>query len=102
MNKQIERFWKQEELPEIPQYTEKEKYCELYFANTVKRDVDGRFIVRLPKRSDIILGDSKEQALRWFFSIKRKFSKDSEQNYVQFMENYIKQNHMFLLKDKEP
>lgn len=61
MNKQIERFWKQEELPETPRYTKEEKYCELHFADTIKRDDDDRFIIRLPKQSDIILVDSKEQ-----------------------------------------
>lgn len=40
LKRQIERFWKQEELPETLQYTEEEKYCEIYFADTVKRDMD--------------------------------------------------------------
>lgn len=96
LNNQLERFWKQEELLEAPQYTEEEKYCEEYFAETFKRDPDGRFIVRLPQRSDIKLGDSKEQAFQRLLSLERRFAKDSKvkEEYVKFMDDYIAQNHM--------
>lgn len=58
---QIERFWKQEELPKTLPYAEEEKYYEKYFEETVKRDREGRFIVRLPTRKDVTLGDSYER-----------------------------------------
>ncbi|XP_071581723.1 uncharacterized protein [Temnothorax nylanderi] len=83
--------------------TKEEKYCEEYFVNTVKREPDGRFIVRLPQRSDVILGDSKEQAYRRLLSLERRFSKDPElqKKYVKFMDDYLKQGHMSVLTDEE-
>ncbi|XP_071574578.1 uncharacterized protein [Temnothorax nylanderi] len=103
LSRQIERFWKQEEFPEIPQYTEEEKYCEEYFVNTVKREPDGRFVVRLPQRSDVLLGDSKEQAYRRLLSLERRFSKDPafQKEYVNFMDDYLKRGHMSVLADEE-
>ncbi|XP_024891601.1 uncharacterized protein LOC112467287 [Temnothorax curvispinosus] len=89
LSRQIEQFWKQEEFPEIPQYTEEEKYCKEYFANTVKREPDDRFVVRLPLRSEVILGGSKEQAYRRLLSLERRFSKNREfqKEYVKFMDD---------------
>lgn len=101
LNQQIERFWKQEDCPDTAQYTEEEKYCEKLFSDTTKRDADGRLIVRLPQRSHIKLGDSKEQALRRFFSLERRLAKDSNllQEYTRFIDDFLDQNHMSVINE---
>lgn len=98
LNQQIERLWKQGELPETPEYTGEEKYCKQYFLETLQRDNEGRFIVRLPRRQQINLGDSKEQATRRLLSLERRFAKNStlQREYVKFMDDYIEQNRMFV------
>lgn len=96
LNKQIKRFWKQEELPEVLQYTKEEQYCEQYFIDTVKRNRDGRFIVRLSQRGNVTLRDSKEQAFRQLLSLERRFARNRglQQEYGKFMNDYFSQNHM--------
>ncbi|XP_011884088.1 PREDICTED: uncharacterized protein LOC105571229 [Vollenhovia emeryi] len=103
LNSQLERFWRQEEIPETIQYTEEEKYCEKHFEETVQQDMDGRFVVRLPQRSEVHLGESKEQALRRLLSLERRFTKDSKlrEGYVNFMDDYLKKNHMSLSQNIE-
>ncbi|XP_011876948.1 PREDICTED: uncharacterized protein LOC105567034, partial [Vollenhovia emeryi] len=64
LSKQVERFWTQESIPEDRKYTAEEEECERYFTDTVKRNPDGRFLVRLPMRSEVILGNSRAAALR--------------------------------------
>ena len=61
--KQLEQFWEQEEVPER-RYAKDEEACESYFVNTFRRNDNRRFIVRLPKRENVILGDSEKQAQR--------------------------------------
>ncbi|XP_024888616.1 uncharacterized protein LOC112465338 [Temnothorax curvispinosus] len=60
---QLERFWKQEETLEKRSLTQEEIECERQFHESVKRDETGRFIVTLPKKPGVKLGDPENQAL---------------------------------------
>ncbi|XP_067217110.1 uncharacterized protein [Linepithema humile] len=57
---QLERFWNQEETREKRCLTKEEAECERQFIETVERDNTGRFIVALPKKPEVELGESKE------------------------------------------
>ncbi|TGZ49095.1 Uncharacterized protein DBV15_11835 [Temnothorax longispinosus] len=69
LSEQVERFWKRETFPDTPHYTKEELACETMFIETVKRDESGRFIVRLPIREDVKLGDSRDTAYRRLISL---------------------------------
>ncbi|RLU19427.1 hypothetical protein DMN91_007984 [Ooceraea biroi] len=68
LNKQLERFWAQEEGQENRQLNIQETYCENYFDETTTRDSAGRFIA-CPERKELGLAiqDSKQQddSTRW-------------------------------------
>jgi len=58
----LQRFWEQEEIV-APVRTKEEEVVEIYFVEKTTRDETGRFIVRLPRRSqDLQLGDSYTMA----------------------------------------
>ncbi|XP_071631880.1 uncharacterized protein [Temnothorax longispinosus] len=103
LNQQIERFWTQEEIVRTKQYSEKEKACEEYYIKTFKRDSTGRFIVRLPTRANVKLGDSKQLALKRFLALERRFAKNPnlKAEYVKFMRDYQEQDHMSVVSDDE-
>ncbi|XP_071654107.1 uncharacterized protein [Temnothorax longispinosus] len=96
---QLERFWKQEETLEKRSLTQEEIECERQFHESVKRDETGRFIVTLPKKPGVKLGDSGNQALQRLYSLERRFRGDPalKNAYVQFMEDYETQGHMSLM-----
>lgn len=98
LQKQIEQFWDQEEIQER-QHTKEEEACESYLASTFRRDESGRFIVRLPKRENVTLGDSEEQARRRLISLERRFAKDPElkRAYEEFLREYEEQGLMTLV-----
>ncbi|XP_063924727.1 uncharacterized protein LOC135138680 [Zophobas morio] len=76
---------------------EDETLCETHFRETVQRDHDGRFIVRLPiKNNKINIGNSRNAALKRFFSLERNLIKNPhvKTNYVDFMLEYQNLNHM--------
>ncbi|XP_055603906.1 uncharacterized protein LOC129752138 [Uranotaenia lowii] len=52
--------------------------CEEHFKQTVQRDDSGRYVVRLPMRTEMVslLGDSNALALRRFKSMERNFAAD--------------------------
>jgi len=96
LSEQVERFWKQETIPEACQYTKEDVECETKFIETTERDEIGRFIVRLPVCMSVKLGDSKDSAYRRFIALERRLSKDPtlRASYVDFMQEYEQQGHM--------
>ncbi|XP_071579802.1 uncharacterized protein [Temnothorax nylanderi] len=92
---QLERFWNQEETHEKRSLTQEEAECERQFRESVKRDETGRFIVSVPKKLEVKLGDSENQALQQLYSLERRFKGDPalKNAYVQFMEDYKNQGH---------
>lgn len=74
---------------------EEEETAE-YFRQTTSRDVNGRFIVHLPKKSIVKnLGSSLTMASSRFLSVERRLQGDEKLKieYTAFMEDYIKLGH---------
>ncbi|GFW58402.1 DUF1758 domain-containing protein [Trichonephila clavipes] len=57
---------------------------------------DGRYILKLPFRDDSCIGDSKEGALKRFYSLERKLHSNNQlkEQYTEFMEEYQNLGHM--------
>lgn len=95
---QLSKFWTIEEISNnFKILSDSEKYCEINFENTTKRDVNGRFIVDIPFKENVSrLGNSKEIALKRFHSLENKLMKneDLKIEYVKFMEEYELLGHM--------
>ena len=97
IDKNLKRFWEIEETPHTKYLTEEENQCEEIFINNHRRNYDGRYIVKLPMRSNIgQLGKSRPQAVARLLQMERKFkiNKDLHQEYVKFMNDYINLGHM--------
>ncbi|GJQ79512.1 hypothetical protein Trydic_g16362 [Trypoxylus dichotomus] len=91
------------ERPATSNYTPEEAACENDFKTTHKRDEHGRFIVHLPfkEKLQITLGDSREAAIKRFYNLDRKFSRQPElkQECVNFINEYLALGHMKLVDD---
>jgi len=74
-----------------------------HFEKTAKRDQTGRFILRLPFKSEVHeLGGTLEMARARFLSVERKLQRDEELKlqYVQFMKEYLDMGHMERLREE--
>ncbi|KYN13169.1 hypothetical protein ALC57_14645 [Trachymyrmex cornetzi] len=91
LHDQLERFWRQEDVMETRIYSKQEQICVNFYQDTVRREADGRFIVKLPTKPEIVLGQSKELALKRLHSLERRLKRRPElrQLYNEFMEEYI-------------
>ena len=71
---QVAKFWEIEEvLPKKRYLSDADKYCELNFEATTKRELDGRFNVTIPfKESLSRLGEFRETALKRFYLLENK------------------------------
>ncbi|XP_065092160.1 uncharacterized protein LOC135713002 [Ochlerotatus camptorhynchus] len=102
LEESIERFWKTEELTVSNNYSIEERYCEDYYQSTTSRDTTGRYIVRLPRKSDFdaMLGESRTSALRRFDQLERRLDRDQKlkEEYHNFMKEYLSLGHMRLVE----
>ncbi|XP_058811118.1 uncharacterized protein LOC131676009 [Topomyia yanbarensis] len=96
----LHRFWEVENFDDGKSMTPLEQVCEDHFKKTVSRAIDGRYMVRLPVREELLplLGESYTVAQRRLLAIERKFTLNSEfkREYVDFMEEYRNLGHMEL------
>ncbi|XP_072403372.1 uncharacterized protein [Diabrotica undecimpunctata] len=100
----LNRFWEMKDIPSIKILSPEEKACEEHYQCHTTRDVNGRYIVRLPfndKKSK--LGDSYNSALKRFYSLENRFSKDPvlQMDYSAFLQSAglsMRNYHTFLIR----
>ncbi|KAL4123429.1 hypothetical protein QTP88_015607 [Uroleucon formosanum] len=100
----LPRFWCVEEFERKDAYTIEEKMCKKYFDKTVTRGVDGRFIVHLPFRENVIdLGSSYDIAKRRLLNLERRFTNNPKlkNEYTNFINEYIQLGHMEQIHDDQ-
>ncbi|XP_055604920.1 uncharacterized protein LOC129753147 [Uranotaenia lowii] len=106
LENQIEKFWIIDEsaFPTSP-YSPEESKCEEFFCCTVSRNSEGRYIVRLPLKRDVInqLGDNSRSAVRRFQLMENRLQKEPSlgEQYREFMTEYIRLGHMELVTECE-
>jgi Pao retrotransposon peptidase/Family of unknown function (DUF5641)/Protein of unknown function (DUF1759) len=91
-------FWELEEIPNslTPPLSGEEQFCEDHFKENMKRDKDGRIIVKLPIRSDSSpLGDSYSIALRRLSFVERALQDNPTRRemYNNFIREFIDLKH---------
>lgn len=102
VEQQLQKFWELEEVAAERFLTSDEHACEDHFVRTHTRDVDGRFIVRLPFINDHVeLGNSYNSAVHRQHQLERRFAQNVnlQKQYCDFMDQYFSLNHMELVED---
>ncbi|XP_020294331.1 uncharacterized protein LOC109859972 [Pseudomyrmex gracilis] len=103
LQQQLEQFWRVENLSQIKHSTAEKKACERYFAETMHQEEDGRFVVRLPTRPNVKLGESKKQTVRRLEALEQRFQRNPElrEAYCNFIEEYVDRGHMTQISEKK-
>ncbi|XP_024876608.1 uncharacterized protein LOC112457662, partial [Temnothorax curvispinosus] len=101
----LNRFWQLDEIPSAPPYSQEDRRCEELFAQTTRRDVSGRFVVSYPfiKDKPCFVG-TRQVAVNRFRALERRFKADKEfkANYSKFMQDYLANGYMKLIKQPFP
>lgn len=94
----IRKFWEVESFEQGKALSLEERYCENHFRETHYRAPDGRYVVRMPIREEMLdsLGETLKIAERRYLAIERKFSSDPllGAEYSKFMNEYLSLGHM--------
>lgn len=102
LHEQLQRFWTQQEVPLPSQKSAENILCDEHFSHTHTRNEEGRYIVRLPFKSNApALGESYDSARNRFHALERKFIAQPQfkEKYVDFMRDYASSGHMVNLKN---
>ena len=94
----MKQFFAIEDLSNTPSWSIEERVCEDHYTATTTREEDGRYMVQLPRKPEMIgkLGDSRTIALRRFLALERRLQRepDTQRAYVDFMDEYLRLGHM--------
>jgi len=79
LHEHVSRAWQMDDISMQPyNYTMEENICERHFLDNVSQNSQGRYIVKLSVREQMLnnIGDLRESALKWLRSIERRFKRD--------------------------
>ncbi|XP_065085178.1 uncharacterized protein LOC135707304 [Ochlerotatus camptorhynchus] len=99
---QVKRFWKVEDFDHGKTFTAEEQLCEAQFAKTHTRNAEGRYVVRLPDRQEMVplIGETWSMAARRLTAVEKRFRNENalHTSYVQFMDENQQLGHMEKIK----
>lgn len=98
LDAQVKKFWEVENFDHGKTFTVEEQQCEDHFSKTHTRNNDGRYVVRLPTRQEMLplIGETWPMAARRLAAVEKRFRTNEALrfSYVQFMEEYEQLGHM--------
>ncbi|XP_055307954.1 uncharacterized protein LOC129572072 [Sitodiplosis mosellana] len=103
----LQKFFEIEEISEERIHSHEDQYVIDFFNKNYRRDEEGRFIVKFPFRTPLhpeaVLGKSRENALKQFLQLERKFAYNPKfkEEYAKNINDYLVQGHMHELFDTE-
>lgn len=103
----MEKFIEIENISEDRLLTPDEQYCVDFYNTNTRRDENGVFVVKLPFKTPsdpkAILGKSRDNALRQFLQLERRFAHDAnfKAEYSENINGFLLQGHMNELFDTE-
>ncbi|XP_046144393.1 uncharacterized protein LOC123988414 [Osmia bicornis bicornis] len=106
INNTLRKFWEVEAPPPVTFLSEEDKKCEEHFRQTHSRKPDGKYVARLPFKSEspIDIGASKGIAVASFYRLEKRLAKDAEQAtaYHSFLVEYLQLGHMREFLETDP
>lgn len=105
-NELLKQFWEIESIIPKGILSEDEQRCEEIYKTTTSRDASGRYVVKLPFRTEdpqSKYGSSRELAIKRFLLLENKFKKQPEikQRYSEVIHEYLDLGHMKRLDKNE-
>jgi hypothetical protein len=87
-------------------FTKEEQLCEEIYEKTVTRNHEGRYIVKLPFKTEnprVVDGNTKDIATKRFMQLERRFKKAPKlkTEYTKVVNDYIEEGHLEVVPEKE-
>ncbi|XP_070169436.1 uncharacterized protein [Polyergus mexicanus] len=102
----LQKFWEIEEISSELPLSEEDKKCEQHFIETHQRAEDGRYIIRLPFKTNppLDIGASRETAALLYSKLEQRLRKnpDLAKPYHSFLNEYKFMGHMESVSDENP
>ncbi|XP_037943055.1 uncharacterized protein LOC119675912 [Teleopsis dalmanni] len=92
MSFQSKRFWEIDD--ENNTNLQEDEKCQELYKTTTTRDTDGRYMVQIPFKEELSLGNSRKQAVARLINLEKKMKKEIKSEYIEFMREYERLGHM--------
>ncbi|XP_029177615.1 uncharacterized protein LOC114945521 [Nylanderia fulva] len=101
----LRKFWEIEEISSDSPMSEEDQKCELHFKESHTRANDGRYIVRLPFKTDppLEIGSSYEITALLYSKLEKRLDRnyDLAKQYNEFLSEYETMSHMEAVTDDD-
>lgn len=99
----LQKFWQLEEIAVEKTQSADDVLCEQIYAQTHRRNADGRYCVTLPFKNTPALGPSRDRAVTRFMQIERKLLRDDKlrAEYSKCIHEYLTLGHMHRIDTTE-
>ncbi|XP_076299895.1 uncharacterized protein LOC143218550 [Lasioglossum baleicum] len=105
LDNSLRRFWEIEEVPSKLPLSEEDERCDRFFRDTHTRSSQGRYIVRLPFKSQppFDLDGSYSIASRFYSTLEQRLLKQPilESEYHNFLSEYLSMGHMERIAEEQ-
>lgn len=96
LDQRMKSFWEQEEkIVAVPAWTDEQIAADNFYEETTTRAEDGRYVCRLPVRSEFSIGETKRAAVSNMFKLEKRFKRQPQlkERYVAAMGEYFELGH---------
>ncbi|XP_044757673.1 uncharacterized protein LOC123315852 [Coccinella septempunctata] len=102
----VKKFWEMENVPTVVISSPEDERCERHFLENCRRDENGRYIVSLPFRDNLVkpsFPEMRDHAVSRFYSLEKRLLKDPNLylQYSDVMQEYLSLGHMELVHNTE-
>lgn len=101
----LQRFWEIENIPDSSHLSSEDQQCEDHFVDTHSRNMDGRYVVRLPFKDapPIEIGQSFHTASSLYHKLEKRLANNSAVGnaYTEFLSEYEALGHMAVVPPGE-
>ena len=101
----LRKFWEEEHVSTVKLSNPDDDFCESHFSNSVSQASDGKYIVRLPFKSNSTpLAFNRDQALKRFINLEKRLRQHPKvkQAYNDIFKEYLSMGHMIPASSPSP
>ncbi|XP_062557880.1 uncharacterized protein LOC134222732 [Armigeres subalbatus] len=101
----VNHFWQLEDVQHSEGWSSSERYCDDHFVEHTVRNPDGRYVVKLSKREELLsrIKDNWYNATRRFYTLERSLAQNPDKHamYQKFIHEYLALGHMRVVDPNE-
>lgn len=94
LSEQVSKFWEVVDFQQMEEQTYFNDICEAHFIQIHQHNANGQYVVRLPFKTELDLGNTRQSASCRLLQVEKRLTEQQLQQYRIFMTEYISLQHL--------